>query len=530
VTLTIDRATRRTLLAEAIATLEAGGFAATEVACARLLAEDAADLDALLLRGLALAALGHVAPAARLLNDVAEGRFAYAHPCGDLGLMLGAAEFATQVRACLDLTPHDARLRLMWADCLQRGDDFAGAADVLAALLGDEPGNAAAQHRLGMVRAELGDFDAAIAHMVRAVALDPEPALGWANLGMLLKVQGRFEESLDAYGEALLRAPRDARIRVNRVVALLHAGRFTEAWRDHVWRLALAECPGLPRARLLPALATLPDLAGRTVLLTHEGGFGDTLQFCRYIPLLAARGARIALAVPPVLHRLLEGLPSIVELVEPDGELPAYDWHCPMTSLPEVFGTVLSTIPAQAPYVTAEPDLVATWAARLPGGAGCRVGLVWAGQARPGVPGFATVNGRRSMSLAEFAPLGAIEGVRLISLQAGPKASEAREPPPGLALYDPMPLVTDFADTAAIIANLDLVISVDTSVVHLAGALGKPVFLLDRYDNCWRWLSGRTDNPWYPKLRIFRQGRIGEWAPVVQRAAGALAAFAGSTR
>jgi tetratricopeptide (TPR) repeat protein len=239
--------------------------------------------------------------------------------------MLGAAEFATQVRACLDLLPDDARLRPMWADCLQLGDDLAGAADVLAAMLGDEPGNAAVQHRLGMVRAELGDFDTAIAHMVRAVALDPEPALGWANLGMLLTVQGRFEESLDAYGEALLRARCDARIRVNRVVALLHAGRFAEAWRDHAWRLALVECPRLPRARLLPALATLPDLAGRTVLLTHEGGFGDTLQFCRHIPLLAARGARVGLAIPRVLHRLLEGLPSVVAVVEPDGELPAYD-------------------------------------------------------------------------------------------------------------------------------------------------------------------------------------------------------------
>jgi hypothetical protein len=309
----------------------------------------------------------------------------------------------------------------MWADCLQLGDDLAGAADVLAPLLGDEPGNAAAQHRLGMVRAELGDFDAAIAHMVRAVALDPEPALGWANLGMLLKVQGRFEESLDTYGEALLRPPRDARIRVNRVVALLRAGLFAEAWRDHAWRLALAECPGLPRARLLPALATLAELAGRTVLLTHEGGFGDTLQFCRYIPLLAARGARIGLAIPWVLHRLLEGLPGVVAVVEPDGEPPAYDWHCPMTSLPEVFGTVLSTIPAETPCITADPGLVGTWAARLPGGPGCRVGLVWAGQARPGVPGFATVNGRRNMTLAEFAPLGAIEGVRFISVQAGPR-------------------------------------------------------------------------------------------------------------
>ena len=134
------------------------------------------------------------------------------------------------------------------------------------------------------------------------------------------------------------------------------------------------------------------------------------------------------------------------------------------------------------------------------------------------------------MSLAQFAPFGAIEGVQFVSLQAGASASEARTPPAGLALHDPMASVTDFADTAAIVANLDLVISVDTSVVHLAGALGKPVFLLDRYDNCWRWLSGRSDSPWYPTLRIFRQTRIGDWEPVMRQAATALAEFAASAR
>jgi ADP-heptose:LPS heptosyltransferase len=142
------------------------------------------------------------------------------------------------------------------------------------------------------------------------------------------------------------------------------------------------------------------------------------------------------------------------------------------------------------------------------------------------LPGFATVNARRSTSLAMFAPFAAIPEVQFVSLQVGAPAAEVERPPAGLALYDPMRGVADFADTAAIIANLDLVVSVDTSVVHLAGALGKPVFLLDRYDNCWRWLSRRTDSPWYPTLRIFRQASIGEWAPVMQNAADALAQFA----
>jgi hypothetical protein len=154
-----------------------------------------------------------------------------------------------------------------------------------------------------------------------------------------------------------------------------------------------------------------------------------------------------------------------------------------------------------------------------------RVGLAWAGQARPWLPGFSTVDRRRSMRLAQLAPLGAVEGVRFVNLQAGAAGAEARQPPAGMVLDDPMAAVADFADTAAIIANLDAVVSVDTAVVHLAGAMGKPVFLLDRYDNCWRWLSGRDDSPWYPTLRIFRQAKIGDWAPVMRQAAKMLAPF-----
>jgi tetratricopeptide (TPR) repeat protein len=531
VSLTTDQPTRRALLAEAVAALEARDFSGADAVCDRLLAADSADVEALLLRGLALAGSGEVVPAASVLNCVAAARPNYAHPCQDLDGILDGADFTRQVRTCLGLTPGDPRLQLLWADCLHRGGDLKRAVATLVALLEDSPETAAAHHRLGLLHAELGDFDAAIGYLLRAVAHDPQPALGWGNLGMLLKVQGRFAESLRAYDAALRRAPQDARLRVNRVVALLHAGRFAEAWPDHGWRFVLAEYTGLPLNELLPPLATQPDLAGRTVLLTHEAGYGDTLQFCRYVPLLTARGARIVLAVPLVLQRLLGARRWGIEVLPTNAEPSAYDWHCPMMSLPSVFGTTLETIPAAIPYLTADPALVASWAARLPSGPGLRVGLVWAGQARPWLPGFASVDGRRSTGLAQFAPFGAVEGVRFVSLQAGAPTAEARDPSPGLALYDPMPEVADFADTAAIIANLDLVVSVDTSVSHLAGALGKPVLLLDRYDNCWRWLSGRTDSPWYPTLCIFRQTKIGEWAPVMQQAAAALAEFvAGALR
>jgi Glycosyltransferase family 9 (heptosyltransferase) len=165
---------------------------------------------------------------------------------------------------------------------------------------------------------------------------------------------------------------------------------------------------------------------------------------------------------------------------------------------------------------------VAQWARRLPATRALRVGLVWAGQARPWLAGFIGLDQRRSTGLATLAPLAAVSGVQFVGLQKGPAAPDARTPAGAFDLLDVMDEVRDFADTAAIIANLDLVVSVDTSVVHLAGAMGKPAFLLDRYDHCWRWLSGREDSPWYPSLRIFLQRRPGEWAPVVARVAAAL--------
>jgi hypothetical protein len=184
------------------------------------------------------------------------------------------------------------------------------------------------------------------------------------------------------------------------------------------------------------------------------------------------------------------------------------------------------------PYVAADPVLSARWKERLPT-AGLRVGLVWAGQARPWLPGFTSLDARRSAGLAAFAPLAAVPGLSFVSLQAGSAAQRAQIPPLGMSLFDPMGSVEDFADTAAIIDNLDVVVSVDTAVVHLAGAMGKPVFLVDRYDNCWRWLSGRADSPWYPSMTIFRQSTLGDWSEPMERVAAALAgmaAFHGSSR
>jgi Flp pilus assembly protein TadD len=519
-------------LTKAISDLTADRFASVTTHCGPLLARNPDDTEALLLFGLAAGARGHTEHAARLLHRAARGRGAADHPFHDLVVILrrtgqpGLVE--PQFRALHRLAPDDVSLAHAFAEFLYDTGQSEAAVPVLEEVLRLRPEGMPTRNLLAMALASLGRTEAAIAQLRDVTRRDPTQAGCWANLGLLLKDDGRFEEALAAYGKAVALAPADAQIRVNRVVALLRAGRWTEAWPDYEWRLTLAG-HAVRRPRLLPALAGLPELTGRTILAVHEDGFGDTLHFARYLPLLAARGARVIASVPATLARIMRTVPGVAAIHDPDDTVPDHDFYCPFFSLPRAFETVPDSIPAPIPYLRADPALTELWNARLPAGA-VRVGLVWAGQARPMLPGFATLDGRRSMALAALAPLAAVPGVVFVSLQHGKEAAQAGTPSPGMMLFDPMPAVTDFADTAAIIANLDLVVSVDTSVVHLACGMGKPVFLLDRYDHCWRWLSGRVDSPWYPALRIFRQPCMGDWETVSRAATAALAAFAGALR
>jgi tetratricopeptide (TPR) repeat protein len=517
---------RRQRLSTALECLETEQWRSAEAECNALLLHDPADIEGTLLLGLTVAAMGEADRAAPVLNRVARERPDHAHPCRDVAAMRPAVPrrlVSDQYRACLALSPGDSRLRRDFASFLL---DHGGAPEALE-VLRDTEDCAATQHLTGIALAELGRFTEAILAFETAVAMDPVPSMGWSNLGLMLKIEGRHDEALAAYDQAVLRSPEDARIRVNRAVALLHAGRWTEAWQDYEWRLRLPGHSALPMERLLPAIDSLGEaLQGRTVLAVHEEGFGDTLQFLRYLPLLAARGARVVAMVPPALERLARTVAGVAQVVSTADPPPPYDFHCPFFSLPRAFGTTVDTIP-QAPYLAADPTLRAAWAARLPDD-GLRVGLVWAGQARPWLPGFTTLDRRRSTGLAAFAPLAGVPGLRFVSLQAGASSVRVQVPPVGLSLLDPMDGVVDFADTAAIIDTLDVVVSVDTAVVHLAGGMGKTVFLLDRYDNCWRWLYGRNDSPWYRDLTIFRQERLGDWSAPMRRIAATLSDMAAS--
>lgn len=358
----------------------------------------------------------------------------------------------------------------------------------------------------------------------QALALGAPPAKVLNNLGLLLQELGRPAEAEEACRQALAHAPGQPDARTNLAFAMLLRGAYEEGWREYEARWQVASMASFARRFAQPQWTGRQRLAGRTILLHAEQGFGDTLQFCRYASLVAKRGARVLLEVQPALCRVMESLAGVSAVIPAGEALPAFDLHCPLMSLPLAFGTTLETIPAQLPYLWADPPEAAVWRRRLASFPGRQVGLVWGGSSRLGQPQATAIDRRRSIPLEWLAPLARVPGVSFVSLQLGPPADQV--PPAGMTLHDPTGELRDFADTAALIEALDLVISVDTAVAHLAAALGKPTWMLNRFDACWRWLMGRDDSPWYPSLRQFRQPQAGDWATPVSTVAEALTRFA----
>ncbi len=376
-----------------------------------------------------------------------------------------------------------------------------------------------AHNELGNVLDDLGRFEEAEASARTAVHLQPEAARAHADLGSILYHLGRGAEAQASYRAAMRLQPNVAEWRVGLGLALLMGGQFEEGWREFEWRWKTERLAA--RGPLFPVPSWNGEAIGdRAILLLSDQGLGDTLQFCRYVPQIAASARKTILAVQPPLVRLLSRLPGVSEIITQGTQPSSFDLWCGFMSLPYAVGTTLESIPT-SPYLTADPADVAHWRERLAGLAGLRVGLCWAG-GRSREPSKITRDRRRSITLDALAPLGEVSGVRFISLQIGSGSAEAAHPPQGMTLHDFAADLRDFADTAALIDNLDLVITVDTSVAHLTGALGRPVWVLNRFDTCFRYPRDRDDSPWYPSLRQFRQPTPGDWHSVIGRARGAL--------
>lgn len=429
------------------------------------------------------------------------------------------------------------------------------AAALYRAILRREPGLVAALNNLGNMLRELGRLDEAEATYREALAVSPEDAavignlalilsdLGRAseaetecrralglhstaasrsNLGLILLRQGRAAEALEQFAAGRALAPGSADLEFHEGVALLQLGRFAEGWPKYEarWRQSRA------RERLRDFGRSQwrgEPIEGRTILIHTEQGFGDTMQFVRYAPLVAARGARVILECQPALARLMVGVAGVEQVIPRGQPLPEFDLHVPTMSLPLAFATTLESIPATVPYIAPPAAAGGQWIDVPELFPGRRVGLVWAGDARHYDVECNMTDRRRSVSLDAYAPLFAIHGPRFFSLQIGPASAQASSRP---ELVDLTARIKDFADTAGLVAQLDLVVTVDTSVAHLAGAMGKPVWVLSRLDNCWRWLTGRNDSPWYPTLRLYRQTAPGDWAPALARLTEDLARWA----
>lgn len=397
---------------------------------------------------------------------------------------------------------------------------------LLIEVLHAHPGDRDAYATLAATLGEMGEFARAVETADLALAFHPNDARSENNKGLALFALDRLDEAIAAFRRGVADDPADPDIAVNLGLALLASGTNMREGFAYFER-RLAQAASTPRAFVQPRWQG-EDIAGRRILLHAAEGFGDTLQFVRYAPMVAALGAEVILEVQPPLKRLCARMPGIADVIAEGEALPAFDVHCPILSLPLVFKTDFATIPASIPYLDADPVAVAHWASRLPPGPGVRVGLVWAGHPQTHRAYARRVDQRRSLALAALAPLAAAPGVIFVSLQKGAPAAQRADA--AFPIFDPMAEVTDFADTAAIIAGLDLVIAVDTAVAHLAGALGKPVWMLSRFDACWRWFRGRSDSPWYPTLRLYRQPSPAAWAPAIASLASDLAALAARGR
>lgn len=430
------------------------------------------------------------------------------------------AEAEASYRRAIALQPGHARAYNNLGGVLHMQGDLDGALAAYRKALDLEPGLAQANQNYASLVRDAGALERAAEAYRRQTRANPRDALAFNDLGNTLRELGLHDEALAAYAQALAVDPEFAEAHFSRAFVLLLRGDYAEGWREYEWRWRIPAFNA--PARRFPLPIWDGSRVEGTVLLHAEQGLGDTLQFVRYAPLVGARCEGVVLECQPELRALMAGVPGIARVVPRGEPLPAFAAHAPLMSLPARFGTALGNVPWDGPYVRADPERAARWrgllqadAARL-GAARLRVGLVWAGRPQQ------WDDRKRSIPLGALAPLASTPGVHFYSLQLGVAAAQAASPPAGMRLIDHTAHIADFSDTAALASELDLLLTIDTSVAHLGGAMGLPTWVLVAHAPDWRYHLGRSDNPWYPSMRLFRQERDGDWSGAIEAAAGAL--------
>src|SRR5262245_47785323 len=433
-------------------------------------------------------------------------------------ITLGRAQDAlAAVDQVLSLIPRHPQARLnrgLALAALGRHEEALAEFDGALAL---SPGNPAAHYNRGISLFNVGRYENAVAAYDSALSIAPDHVRAWNNRGLVLQALNRHDEALASYSKALEIRKDYADARFNQALGLLTIGDFRRGFAQYEWRWRRTGMPAHGRGYGRPLWLGEYPLQRHTILLHAEQGLGDTIQFARYVPLLARTGAKIVLEVQPELAPLLGRLACVAAVVARGEPLPPFDVHCPLGSLPLALKTEPATIPAGGPYLSADDARIAKWRARIEAAERPRVALAWSGNAQH-------VNDRnRSIPLSRLAPLwSAAASVQFIGIQRELRGDDAdllaREP----RVTQIGAELDDFADTAAVIALVDLVISVDTSVAHLAGAMGRPVWALLPFSPDWRWTLAGESSRWYPTARLFRQPSLGDWDSVIERLPGEL--------
>jgi len=427
-------------------------------------------------------------------------------------------------RKAIELNSDYASAYCNLGNCLQKQSHYEESIEYYQQAINLTPDYADAYNGLAVGFYRLGNYNEAMKNCRKAIELKADHAQAYNTLAAVLEMLQRYDEAIECYDKTVEYAPDYAEAYCSRGILHLRHGRFAKGWDDYQWRLKTEKVKGT-------LLYGKPfwqgeDFQGKTLLVQSEQGFGDSMQFVRYLPMVKARGGKVVLAEKPELIDLLgnlEGVDDLVDIRQLADRGVGYDLYVPLLNLPAIFNTDMDTIPIRLPYLFANESKVDHWCKAI-GEDGFKVGIVWAGDP------IHTNDHNRSCRLKDFMSLAKLKNVNLFSLQKGSCVDQIKNWPSDIEpIEDIGQGFNDFSDTAAAIENMDLIISVDTSVIHLAGAMGKTAWLIIPYESDWRWMLDRQDSPWYPTVRIFRQKQHSGWEELFDRVADSLEDLIGST-
>ena len=504
------------LLRQAEAAYERGALEEARRLCATLLRQEPDDVRAMCLLAAAAADAGQLEEGLRWTQRAIAADPASASPHFVAGrLWQGAGrlpEAESSYRRAVELQPQHARAHNNLGSVLHMQGRLEAALTAYRRALDLDPGLPQANQNYASIVRDTGALARAADRLPAATPrAHPNDAMAFNDLGNTLRELGRHDEALAAYARALALDPDLAEAHFSRSFVQLLLGDYAAGWKDYEWRWRIPAF-NAPARRFAQPIWDGGQRPGGAILLHAEQGLGDTLQFIRYAPLVAQRCAQVFVECQPELKDLMRRVAGVQRVVGHGEALPAFDAHAPLMSLPGIFGTTLDGVPWSGPYVHADAQRVAQWPLEA---AGFKAGLVWAGRPQQ------WDDRKRSIALHMLAPL-ALPGVSFYSLQKGEAAAQAAAPPAGMRLVDLSARLKDFSDTAALASQLDLLVTIDTSVAHLGGAMGLPTWVLTAHAPDWRYHLGRSDNPWYPSMRLFRQERDGDWSGAIAAAAAAL--------